>query len=85
MRLYDIIDAFGGPWGVSAKEFTQVLDSIPDDVNEIQLRINSPGGDVFDGIAILNALRAHDARVVACRRGLAASRRRSSPPAPTSW
>ena len=39
----------------------------------ISLRINSPGGDVFDGISIYNALKRHPARVTAHIDGLAAS------------
>lgn len=72
VRLYDPIDSWGGDWGVSAKEFTALLDELAD-VEEIRLRINSPGGEVFEGIAILNALRAHPARVVTTVDGLAAS------------
>lgn len=73
IRLYDPIDSWGDIWGVSAKDFTAALDDLPDDVEEIRLHVNSPGGDVFDGIAILNALRAHAARVVAVVDGIAAS------------
>lgn len=73
IRLYDPIDSWGEFWGVSAKEFAGLLDELPDDVEEIRLHINSPGGEVFDAIAILNALRAHDAKVVAIVDGLAAS------------
>jgi ATP-dependent protease ClpP protease subunit len=72
LRLYDPIDSWGGPWGVSAKEFTEALDGLTG-VDEIRLHINSPGGEVFEGIAILNALRAHPARVTAVVDGLAAS------------
>lgn len=73
LRLYDPIDSWGGDWGVSAKEFTSALDALPKDVHTIQLHVNSPGGEVFDGIAILNALRNHPARVIAVVDGLAAS------------
>lgn len=73
LRLYDPIDSWGGWWGVSAKEFAGVLDELPDDVTEIELLINSPGGDVFDGIAIVNALRRHKAKVITVVEGLAAS------------
>lgn len=73
LRIYDPIDSWGEYWGVSAKEFADALDDLPDEVDEIRLHINSPGGDVFDGIAILNALRAHDAKVVAIVDGIAAS------------
>jgi ATP-dependent Clp endopeptidase proteolytic subunit ClpP len=46
---------------------------LPPTTSEIRLHINSPGGEVFEGIAILNALRAHSARVVAVVDGIAAS------------
>lgn len=73
LRLYDPIDSFGDIWGVSAKEFAEVLDGLPKDTSEIRLHINSPGGDVFDAVAICNQLRMHKARVVAVVDGLAAS------------
>lgn len=73
LRLYDPIDSWGGEWGVSAKEFARSLDALPDDTQQITLHINSPGGEVYEGIAILNALRNHKARVVAVVDGLAAS------------
>jgi ATP-dependent Clp endopeptidase proteolytic subunit ClpP len=73
IRLYDSIDDWGGPFGVSAKEFADVLDDLPETVTEIRLHINSPGGFVFEAIAILNQLRNHPARVVAVVDGLAAS------------
>lgn len=73
LRLYDPIDSWGEFWGVSAKEFVTALDELPDDTTEIRLHINSPGGEVFEGIAIMNALRAHKANVVMVVDGLAAS------------
>jgi hypothetical protein len=45
----------------------------PDDTSEIRLHINSPGGEVYEGLAILNQLRNHPARRVAVIDGLAAS------------
>lgn len=73
IRLYDPIDSWGSDWGVSAKEMAQALDELDSGVQEIRLHINSPGGEVFEGIAITNALRNHPARVVAVVDGLAAS------------
>jgi ATP-dependent Clp protease protease subunit len=67
ISLYDEI----GRWGVSAKMFRAALDQI--DTKNIVLNINSPGGDVFDGIAIFNDLVAHPASVVVRVNGLAAS------------
>lgn len=72
LRLYDPIDSWGEDWGVSAKEFTAALDALGD-VSEIRLHINTPGGEVFEAVAMLNALRRHDARVVAIVDGIAAS------------
>ncbi len=74
-----IIYAAIGPdyWGdgtmISAKAFSDELKKIPDTVNTINVRINSPGGDVFDGIAIYNRLKQHKAKKVVYIDGLAAS------------
>lgn len=73
LRLYDPIDSWGGDWGVSAKEFTDALDALDPDTEEIRLHLNTPGGEVFEAVTILNALRRHQARVVAVVDGLAAS------------
>lgn len=73
LRLYDPIDSWGEYFGVSAKEFIAALDGLPADTTEIRVHINSPGGEVFEGIAILNALRKHDAKIVTVVDGLAAS------------
>lgn len=73
IRMYGPIDSWGGWWGVSAAEVSAVLDALPDTVSEVILRINSPGGEVFEGITILNLLRAHKAKVTAVVDGLAAS------------
>jgi len=73
-QLYDPIDSWGGEWGVSAKEFAAALSLLDESaVNEIRVHINSPGGEVFEAITIINALRRFDARVVAVVDGLAAS------------
>jgi len=67
IMLYDEI----GFWGVTAKQFNAALSGIESE--SILLRINSPGGDVFDGFAIYNALKAHPAQVDVVIEGLAAS------------
>jgi ATP-dependent Clp protease protease subunit len=66
--LYDTIDPF---WGVSAKQFVKDLNAIKSPT--IHLRINSPGGDVFDGRAIATAIAQHPSKVIAHIDGLAAS------------
>lgn len=65
--IYDEI----GYWGVTAEQFVSDLNAI--DAESITLRINSPGGSVFEGMAIYNALRRHKARVTTQIDGLAAS------------
>lgn len=66
--IYDEI----GYWGVTARQFVNDLKALGD-VTHINLHINSPGGDVFDGIAIFNALKHHGASITVHIDGLAAS------------
>lgn len=62
----------GGWWdGVQAEQFAKDLSGL--DVSTINVRLNSPGGLVFDGVAIYNALVQHKARVVVHIDGIAAS------------
>jgi ATP-dependent Clp protease protease subunit len=69
--LYDSIgESYFG--GISAKSFQKDLAGLGR-VSTINLRINSPGGDVFDGLAIYNLLKAHPAQIVVDVDGLAAS------------
>jgi ATP-dependent protease ClpP protease subunit len=73
IRMYGPIDSYGGYWGISTKDVGQILDALDSSVTQIILRINSPGGEVFEGVSILNMLRAHKASVTAVVDGLAAS------------
>ncbi len=68
LSIYDEIGAYGVP----AKAFINELKSLGD-VSDLTLRLNSPGGSVFDGIAIYNALKRHPAKVTITVDGLAAS------------
>ena len=65
IEVYDEI----GFWGVNAKDFRAKLKGAGD----IVLKINSPGGSVFDGIAIYNDLKAHAGKVRVEITGIAAS------------
>lgn len=68
--------AIGASWfedSISAKQFSDMMKQIPDTVKKINLRINSPGGDVFDGIAIYNRIKQHPAKVTCYIDGLAGS------------
>lgn len=73
MRIYDPIDSWGAPFGVSAKEFGDALDALGTDVDTIELHMHSPGGEVFEGVAIMNQLRQHKAIVNLTVDGLCAS------------
>jgi ATP-dependent Clp protease protease subunit len=66
-----IYDEIGG-FGIPAKDFLDELKALGS-VPEITLRINSPGGSVFDGVAIYNALKRHDAAITVWIDGIAAS------------
>jgi ATP-dependent Clp protease protease subunit len=71
--LYEMIgeDFFTGE-GTTAKSFAEDLRAAGS-VSKIRLRVNSPGGSVFDGLAIYNTLLSHGATVTAQVDGLAAS------------
>jgi ATP-dependent Clp endopeptidase proteolytic subunit ClpP len=66
-----IYDEIGG-WGVTAAEFKRELSGYGE-LSQINVHIHSPGGDVFDGMAIYNLLAQHPARVEVVIDGLAAS------------
>jgi len=65
--IYDEI----GWFGVLPEQFAKDLAAIK--ASTIHVRMNSPGGNVFDGAAIFNALKQHKSRVVTHIDGLAAS------------
>jgi ATP-dependent Clp endopeptidase proteolytic subunit ClpP len=67
VMIYDEI----GAWGITAKRFVEDLGTVT--AKHITVRINSPGGQVFDGFAIYSALKAHSAVVAVRVDGLAAS------------
>jgi ATP-dependent protease ClpP protease subunit len=68
ISIYDEI----GAYGVSAKGFLAELGALPD-AAPIDLRLNSPGGSVFDAVAIHNALTRHEGTVTVWIDGIAAS------------
>lgn len=55
-----------------ARDFIKAIDDLGD-LNEIDLEINSPGGDVASGIRIMNYLKNHKAKVNVKVTGTAAS------------
>jgi ATP-dependent Clp endopeptidase proteolytic subunit ClpP len=67
--LVSVYDEIG--WGaITAKEFVRDLADLSGD---LEVHLNSPGGDVFDGIAIYQALSQRDGTVRVVVDGLAAS------------
>jgi ATP-dependent Clp protease protease subunit len=68
--LYDYIGGWLG--GITPQRLADDLKAAGK-VDTINVRINSPGGDVFDGITIFNQLRRHPAKVMVDVDGLAAS------------
>lgn len=65
--LYDVIDPY---FGIGAEDFNKQLAELKG--KPVNLRINSPGGDVFDGRAMATAIAQHG-NVTAYIDGIAAS------------
>lgn len=65
--IYDEI----GYFGITADDFVKEIQNLTQ--SKIELHLNTPGGEVFDGIAIYNALKNHDAEVTVYIDALAAS------------
>lgn len=72
ISVFDVIGA--DPWsgeGVTAKRVSAALRAIGK--GDVVVNVNSPGGDMFEGLAIYNLLRAHPGAVTVRVMGLAAS------------
>jgi ATP-dependent Clp protease, protease subunit len=65
--LYDEI----GGWGTPAEQIVKDIAAVKS--GTLHIRINSPGGYVFDGVSIYNAIKQSKAKTVAHVDGLAAS------------
>lgn len=68
VSIYDEI----GAYGISAKSFLDELGALEGEA-PLTLRLNSPGGSVFDAVAIYNALKRHAGPVSVWIDGIAAS------------
>jgi ATP-dependent Clp endopeptidase proteolytic subunit ClpP len=66
-----VYNDIGGWFGLYADDFIGDFSKITS--KNINLRLNSPGGSVFEGIAIANTIRAHPSNVTVYVDGLAAS------------
>src|SRR3546814_13065155 len=72
ISMYDVIgEDFWSGTGVTAKRIAAALRSIGG--RDVTVRLNSPGGDMFAGIAIYNLLRGHPHKVTVAVMGLDAS------------
>lgn len=72
ISIYDVIGE--DPWsggGITAKRIDGALRMIGK--KDVVVNINSPGGDLFEGLAIYNLLRAHEAKVTVRVMAMAAS------------
>ena len=67
LSIYDEI----GFWGVQAKDFRTSLANVKSSI--LNVEINSPGGDVFAGVAIYNMLKSSGKEIVVKVMGVAAS------------
>lgn len=74
-NVISVYDVIGEDWwtgeGVTAKRIAGALRSIGQ--KPVTVNVNSPGGDMFEGLAIYNLLREHPAKVTVRVMGLAAS------------
>lgn len=69
-----VFDVIGADWygdGVTASRIAAALRAIGG--ADVTVNINSPGGDMFEGLAIYNLLREYDGKVTVKVLGLAAS------------
>ena len=72
ITMFDVIgEDFWSGGGITAKTVAAQLRAIGD--RPIEVQINSPGGDMFEGIAIYNVLREHAQPITVKVMGMAAS------------
>ncbi len=72
VQIYDVISNSFWVDGVSAKGFSEALSDLGE-VDILDVRFNTPGGDVFQGMAVYNALNRHPAKKIGHVDALAAS------------
>ncbi|EKY3195965.1 Clp protease ClpP [Cronobacter turicensis] len=71
ISIFDVIGADYWGEGVTASRIAGALRSL--NGADVTVNINSPGGDMFEGLAIYNLLREYDGKVTVKVLGLAAS------------
>lgn len=60
-------------WDISAKMVSEELKSLDEKINTVEVRLSSGGGDVFEGLSIMNRLKQIDKKIVVYIDGIAAS------------
>jgi ATP-dependent Clp protease, protease subunit len=72
IEMYDVV---GHDWwtggGITAQKISEQLRPLRGQA--VEVRLNSPGGDMFEGIAVYNVLREHDGEITVKVMGMAAS------------
>ncbi|WP_281645555.1 head maturation protease, ClpP-related [Parendozoicomonas sp. Alg238-R29] len=75
--VVNIHEQIGKNWwdgsGVTAKGFIDEMEAVDGEITDIEMHINSPGGNVYDGVAIYNYLKRHAAKVTVYIDGEASS------------
>ncbi len=72
ITMFEVVgEDFWSGGGITAKKVAAQLRAIGD--RPVEVQINSPGGDMFEGIAIFNVLREHSQQVTVKVMGMAAS------------
>ncbi|WP_283195499.1 head maturation protease, ClpP-related [Rhizobium sp. AN80A] len=72
ITMFDVIgEDYWSGGGITAKRVAAQLRAIGD--RPVEVQINSPGGDMFEGIAIYNVLREHPQDITVKVMGMAAS------------
>lgn len=69
LYMYDVIDSWGGYWGISAKDVIESLIGAGD----VLIHMNSPGGEATEALAIYSTLRQHPGKITMRVEGMAAS------------
>ncbi|WP_319456876.1 MULTISPECIES: head maturation protease, ClpP-related [unclassified Mycobacterium] len=72
LHIYDTIGADPFFGGVDVNELVTTIEELDDDA-ELDVRINSPGGAAWDGLALANAIMRHPGKTTTNVVGLAAS------------
>lgn len=73
ISVFEMIGDDGMGGGVTTRRIAAALRTIGK--RDVTVQINSPGGDMFEGIAIYNLLRAHPAKITVEVLGIASTLR----------